>query len=70
VVYALVQHLADLGARAEGRHRRTVLRLEHDLGLPDQVQVMVADLLAAGGADQADAVTEALEAVTRVNRLI
>jgi hypothetical protein len=70
LVYALVQHLADLGARAEGRPRRPVPRLEHDLGLPDQVQVMVADLLVTGGVGDAGVVTEAVEAVGRVNRRI
>jgi hypothetical protein len=49
VVFALVQELADLGADAEGRPRRTVPRPPYDLALPDQVAVMAADLRAASG---------------------
>ena len=44
--YALVQHLADLAADAEGRPRRPVPR-EHDMILPDQLRVLADDLLAA-----------------------
>jgi hypothetical protein len=44
--YALVQHLADLGADAEQRPRRPVPR-EPDMILPDQLRVMADDLLAA-----------------------
>lgn len=51
VVFALVQVLADLGAEAEHRHRRAVPRLSSDLALPDQVRVMVADLLRADAAE-------------------
>ncbi|MEU8815050.1 hypothetical protein [Actinoplanes sp. NPDC048796] len=63
-VYALVQRLADLGADAEGRPRRTVPR-ESDLVLPDQLRVVADDLLAAGGGDDAalaevDAVRQSL----------
>jgi hypothetical protein len=46
-VFALVQELADLLAAAEQRPSRPVPRLENDLALPDQFQVMVDDLLSA-----------------------
>jgi hypothetical protein len=46
LLYALVQHLADLGADAERRPRRPVPRLA-DLVLPDQLRVVADDLLAA-----------------------
>ena len=46
--HALVQSLADAAADAEGQPRRPVPRLGSDLALPDQLRVMVADLLAAG----------------------
>ncbi|WP_412748502.1 hypothetical protein [Krasilnikovia sp. M28-CT-15] len=46
LTYGLVQRLADLGADAEGRLRRTVPRLT-DPVLPDQVRVTADDLLAA-----------------------
>jgi hypothetical protein len=46
LMYALVQHLADLGADAEHRPRRPVPR-EHDMVLPDQLRVLADDLLAA-----------------------
>jgi hypothetical protein len=46
LVYALVQHLADLTADAEHRDRRPVPR-EPDVVLPDQLRVMSDDLLAA-----------------------
>jgi hypothetical protein len=41
----LVQALADLAAEAEGRPRRPVPPPEHPLVLPDQLEVMTADLL-------------------------
>jgi hypothetical protein len=47
VVYGLAQRLADLGASVEGWPPQRVPRLENDLALPDQVRVMVADLLRA-----------------------
>jgi hypothetical protein len=47
-VYRLIQRLADLGADAEGRVRRTVPRLDNDTALPDQLRVVAADLVAAG----------------------
>lgn len=46
LAYALIQHLADLGADAEHRARRPVPR-EHDMVLPDQLRVLADDLLAA-----------------------
>lgn len=53
VVHALVQRLADLGAEAEARAPRPVPRLDNDLALPDQVRVMVADLILATPGDPA-----------------
>jgi hypothetical protein len=47
VMFALVQTLADRAADAEHRLPRRVPRLENDLVLPDQLRVMVADLLLA-----------------------
>jgi hypothetical protein len=47
-VHRLVQRLADLAADAEGEPRRPVPRLDNDLALPDQLRVVVADLIAAG----------------------
>jgi hypothetical protein len=45
LVFGLAQRLADLGATVEGGPSRPVPRLDNDLALPDQVRVMVADLL-------------------------
>ena len=45
-VHALVQRLADAAAVAEGRSGPVVPRLA-DTVLPDQIRVMVADLVAA-----------------------
>ncbi|GAA0533399.1 hypothetical protein GCM10010172_12850 [Paractinoplanes ferrugineus] len=64
-MYALVQHLADLGADAEGQPRRVVPR-EHDMILPDQLRVVADDLLAAAPAPEA--LAEATEAVDRTRR--
>ncbi len=47
--HALVQRIAALDADAEGEPRRRVPRLDNDLALPDQLRVVVADLLAASG---------------------
>jgi hypothetical protein len=53
-VHALVQRLADAAAEAEGHTARPVPRLS-DTVLPDQIRVMVADLVAASpGADVLD----------------
>jgi hypothetical protein len=52
VMFALVQELADAGADAERRVRRTVPRLDNDLALPDQLRVMVADLITAEPDDE------------------
>jgi hypothetical protein len=49
-VYALVQRLADRAADAESRPHRRVPRLG-DLVLPDQLKVVVDDLVAAPGAE-------------------
>jgi hypothetical protein len=43
--HALVQQLADLAAASAGRPPRTVPRLDSDLALPDQLRVVVGDLL-------------------------
>ena len=50
LVYGLVQRLADLGADAEHRPRRTVPRVG-DVVLPDQLRVVADDLLAAAPPD-------------------
>ncbi|GIG89466.1 hypothetical protein [Plantactinospora endophytica] len=47
LVHRLVQQLADLAADAAGEPRRRVPRLENALALPDQLRVMVADLVDA-----------------------
>lgn len=60
-MHALIQLLADLAADAEQRPRRAVPR-EHDMVLPDQLRVMVDDLLAA--APSAEALSSAATAVT------
>ncbi len=52
LVFALVQNLADLAADADGHPRRPVPRLASDLALPDQVRVMLADLLAQPRTDE------------------
>jgi hypothetical protein len=46
-MHALVQHLADEAAQAEGGPSRPVPRLLNDLALPDQLRVVSADLIAA-----------------------
>jgi hypothetical protein len=53
--YALVQELADQAADAEGQPRRVVPRLSPDTALPDQLRVVVADLLAAGDSSRIEA---------------
>jgi hypothetical protein len=63
VVHALVQRLADLEATASGRPPRPVPRLDNDLSLPDQVRVMILDLLRADTGPVL--LAEALDAVTR-----
>jgi hypothetical protein len=54
--HALVQTLADQAADAEGEPRRDVPRLSPDTALPDQLRVVVADLIAAEPDEQALAV--------------
>jgi len=62
-VHALVQRLADAGARAEGEPSREVPRLA-DTALPDQLRVVVADLVAAQPpADVLDQLAEDVHAV-------
>lgn len=68
-VFALVQRLADLLAEAEGRPSRPVPRLDNDLALPDQFQVMVDDLLTAAVPPRildtaTDAITTTRDALT------
>jgi len=67
-VHALAQRLADLGAQVEGEPRRPVPRLPHDAALSDQLQVLAADLLAAGPGD--DVLQAAAEDVAETNRLL
>jgi hypothetical protein len=66
VVHGLAQRLADLEADVTGRAGRPVPRLGNDLALPDQVRVMVLDLVRAQAgpavlAAALDAVTQARE---------
>jgi hypothetical protein len=61
-VFELVQRLADAGADAEGRARMRVPRLA-DTALPDQLRVMVTDLVAAG--PSADVLTRVAEDIQR-----
>ena len=49
-MYALIQHVADAAAEAEGLPQRTVPRLTNNLVLPDQLRVVSADLAAAATA--------------------
>jgi hypothetical protein len=44
LMHDLIQWLADRGAQAEGRPPVPVPRLDNDLALPDQLQVVAADL--------------------------
>jgi hypothetical protein len=60
VMYALVQHVADLAADAEGQPRRRVPRPDNALALPDQLRVLARDLAAAGSQE---AIAEATELV-------
>lgn len=50
-VYALVQRLADATAQVENRPGRVVPRLA-DTVLPDQIRVMIADLVAVAPATE------------------
>jgi hypothetical protein len=68
VVHALAQRLADLEASVTGRPVRPVPRLPNDLALPDQIRVMVLDLIAARP-DPSVLVT-ALTAVTETRALL
>ena len=63
LMHDLVQWMADRGAEAEGRPPLTVPRLANDLALPDQLQVVAADLhrfapapVQQGAADRVNAV--------------
>ena len=60
-MFALVQELADVLAGAEDRPSRPVPRLDNDLALPDQLRVMVDDLLLA--AVPASTLTAASDAI-------
>ena len=60
----VAQVLADLGADAEGRPRRTVPRLSEPAVFADQLLVLGNDLAAAGAApDALDRVTDHLDAL-------
>lgn len=64
LTHALVQRIADQAADAEGEPRRPVPRLVADTALPDQLRVVVADLLAAAPPEAATtAATADVEAV-------
>ncbi len=64
LVHRLVQHIADLSADAESLPHRAVPRLGNDLALPDQLRVVVADLVASGA--PAELLAEAAAEVTAV----
>jgi hypothetical protein len=61
-VHELVQWLADRCADAEGRARLPVPRLDNDLGLPDQLRVVAADLARFGGPALVDEAAEKVRA--------
>src|SRR2546430_15003351 len=63
LVHALAQHLADLEASVTGRATRPVPRLPNDLALPDQVRVLVLDLVGAPAGPEV--LAEALDAITQ-----
>jgi hypothetical protein len=67
-MHALVQELADTGARAEHRPPRDVPRLDNDLALPDQLRVVTADLVAASPDDEV--LDHATRLVTQVARAL
>lgn len=52
LVAHLIQALADAAADVEGHPRRGVPRLDTDLALPDQLAVMIDDLVRAGPDDE------------------
>jgi hypothetical protein len=63
IVFGLVQYLADLVAAVENREPRNVPRLKNDQALPDQIQVMINDLLRArAAATVLESATAAIEA--------
>ena len=66
-MYGLVQRLADLGADAENRPRRTVPRVG-DVVLPDQLRVMADDLLGAAPPDEV--LRQATEEVNAIRRAL
>jgi hypothetical protein len=68
VVHALAQRLADLEASVTGRPVLPVPRLPNDLALPDQVRVMVLDLIAAR--PDPSVLETALDAVTEARALL
>ena len=67
-MHALIQELADAGARAEQRPPRDVPRLSNDLVLPDQLRVVAADLVAASPDDEV--LDHATRLVTQVARAL
>lgn len=67
--HALVQELADSAADAEGQPRRAVPRLSPDTALPDQLRVVVADLIAAADADD-PRITAATKRVNTTKRAL
>jgi len=67
-VSALIQHLADLGAAAEGGPRRVVPAPDSDLVLPDQLRVVADDLIAA--APGTEVLARAATQVTAAHRAL
>ncbi|WP_434742928.1 hypothetical protein [Micromonospora sp. SH-82] len=68
LVHRLVQEIANLAADAEGGPRRAVPRAENDLSLPDQLRVVVADLVAAE--PPAEVLTHATETLNVTRRAL
>jgi hypothetical protein len=67
-MHALIQEMADAGARAEQRPSREVPRLSNDLVLSDQLRVVAADLLTA--ARDGEMLDHATRLVTQVARAL
>jgi hypothetical protein len=71
ITATVIQRLADLGADAEGRDRRTVPRPDADdgaslgAGLADQLAVMIGDVEASGDAAAAVAAADVLDRFAR-----
>ncbi len=67
-MFRLVQLIADLAATAEGRPPRVVPRLDNDLALPDQLRVVVTDLILAAPPERT--LREAAEWIAATSRAL